>query len=141
MWKKRECFFYILLFQFSSSKSFVHALLLFHYIRFTLRFLFSYGNKKKLKITLKLYIYIYIYIYGAIQKFIYRSLDFDETNFCEKYNDKTLKLRFWSGRQITLAGEYEVAGTPALYERDRDREKIRIPGPIKEDIAVYVSIF
>jgi hypothetical protein len=28
-----------------------------------------------------------------------------------------------------------------LYERDRDREKIRIPGPIKEDIAVYVSAF
>ncbi|XP_070161221.1 A disintegrin and metalloproteinase with thrombospondin motifs 7 isoform X2 [Polyergus mexicanus] len=41
-------------------------------------------------------------------------------------------------RQITLAGEYEVAGTPALYERDRDREKIRIPGPIKEDIVVYL---
>ncbi|XP_076387839.1 A disintegrin and metalloproteinase with thrombospondin motifs 7 isoform X2 [Megachile rotundata] len=41
-------------------------------------------------------------------------------------------------RQITLAGEYEVAGTPALYERDRDREKVRIPGPIREDIAVYL---
>ncbi|KAI4488514.1 hypothetical protein M0802_011554 [Mischocyttarus mexicanus] len=41
-------------------------------------------------------------------------------------------------RQITLAGEYEVAGTPALYERERDKEKIRIPGPIKEDIAIYL---
>ncbi|XP_046737583.1 A disintegrin and metalloproteinase with thrombospondin motifs 7 [Diprion similis] len=41
-------------------------------------------------------------------------------------------------RQITLAGEYEVAGTPALYERDREREKVRIPGPIKEDIVVYL---
>ncbi|XP_012281942.2 A disintegrin and metalloproteinase with thrombospondin motifs 7 [Orussus abietinus] len=41
-------------------------------------------------------------------------------------------------RQITLAGEYEVAGTPALYERDRDKEKVRIPGPIKEDIVVYL---
>ncbi|XP_015187266.1 PREDICTED: A disintegrin and metalloproteinase with thrombospondin motifs 7-like isoform X2 [Polistes dominula] len=41
-------------------------------------------------------------------------------------------------RQITLAGEYEVAGTPALYERERDREKIRIPGPIKEDITIYL---
>ncbi|XP_012218782.1 A disintegrin and metalloproteinase with thrombospondin motifs 7 isoform X4 [Linepithema humile] len=41
-------------------------------------------------------------------------------------------------RQITLAGEYEVAGTPALYERDREKEKIRIPGPIKEDIVVYL---
>lgn len=44
-------------------------------------------------------------------------------------------------RQITLAGEYDVAGTPALYERDHDKEKIRIPGPIREDIVVYVSYF
>lgn len=50
-------------------------------------------------------------------------------------------MKFWLDRQITLAGEYEVAGTPALYERDRDREKIRIPGPIKEDIAVYVIYY
>lgn len=28
-----------------------------------------------------------------------------------------------------------------MYERDRDKEKIRIPGPIKENIAVYVSRF
>ncbi|XP_034943192.1 A disintegrin and metalloproteinase with thrombospondin motifs 7 isoform X2 [Chelonus insularis] len=41
-------------------------------------------------------------------------------------------------RQITLAGEYEVAGTPALYERDHEKEKVRIPGPIKEDIVVYL---
>ncbi|XP_014212898.1 A disintegrin and metalloproteinase with thrombospondin motifs 7-like isoform X2 [Copidosoma floridanum] len=41
-------------------------------------------------------------------------------------------------RQITLAGEYQVAGTPALYERDHDKEKVRIPGPIKEDIVVYL---
>ncbi|XP_033219978.1 A disintegrin and metalloproteinase with thrombospondin motifs 7-like isoform X2 [Belonocnema kinseyi] len=41
-------------------------------------------------------------------------------------------------RQITLAGEYLVAGTPALYERDHDKEKVRIPGPIKEDIAIYL---
>ncbi|XP_014473812.1 PREDICTED: A disintegrin and metalloproteinase with thrombospondin motifs 7-like [Dinoponera quadriceps] len=40
-------------------------------------------------------------------------------------------------RQITLAGEYDVAGTPALYEREQDKEKIRIPGPIKEAITVY----
>jgi len=32
-----------------------------------------------------------------------------------------------------------VAGTPALYERERDWEKVRIPGPIKEDIVIYVS--
>lgn len=49
-----------------------------------------------------------------------------------------LKLKFY--RKITLAGEYLVAGTPALYERDRDWEKINIPGPIKEDILIYVII-
>ncbi|KAJ9586000.1 hypothetical protein L9F63_020364, partial [Diploptera punctata] len=40
--------------------------------------------------------------------------------------------------QITLAGEYEVAGTPALYERDRDLEKVHMPGPIKEDVVIYL---
>ena len=44
-------------------------------------------------------------------------------------------------RQITLAGEYQVAGTPALYERERDWEKVHIPGPIKEDILIYVSTY
>ncbi|XP_077291043.1 ADAM metallopeptidase with thrombospondin type 1 motif B [Arctopsyche grandis] len=44
-------------------------------------------------------------------------------------------------RKITLAGEYLVAGTPALYERDRDWEKINIPGPIKEDILIYQMIY
>jgi hypothetical protein len=34
-----------------------------------------------------------------------------------------------------------VAGTPALYERERDWEKVRIPGPIKEDILIYVSTY
>ncbi|XP_044017259.1 A disintegrin and metalloproteinase with thrombospondin motifs 12-like isoform X2 [Aphidius gifuensis] len=41
-------------------------------------------------------------------------------------------------KQITFAGEYNVAGTPALYERDYDREKIRIPGPTKGDIVIYL---
>lgn len=42
-------------------------------------------------------------------------------------------------REITLAGEYEIAGASGLYEREKDAERIHIPGPIKEDIAVYVS--
>jgi hypothetical protein len=33
-----------------------------------------------------------------------------------------------------------VAGTPALYEREKEWEKVHIPGPIKEDILIYVSI-
>lgn len=37
--------------------------------------------------------------------------------------------------------EYFVAGAPAVYERDRDWEKVRISGPLAEDIKVYVSIF
>lgn len=35
--------------------------------------------------------------------------------------------------------EYFVAGTQAIYERDRDWEKVRIVGPLAEDIKVYVS--
>ncbi|XP_063218509.1 A disintegrin and metalloproteinase with thrombospondin motifs 7-like [Bacillus rossius redtenbacheri] len=41
-------------------------------------------------------------------------------------------------RQITLADEYEIAGTPALYEREKDLETVHIPGPIKEDIMIYL---
>jgi hypothetical protein len=44
-------------------------------------------------------------------------------------------------RHITLPGEYTVAGAQALYERDNQLEKIRIPGPIREPIVVYVSHF
>lgn len=42
-------------------------------------------------------------------------------------------------RHITLPGEYTVAGAQALYERDNEVEKLKIPGPIKEAIVVYVS--
>lgn len=41
-------------------------------------------------------------------------------------------------RNATLT-EYFVAGAQAIYERDRDWEKVRITGPIEEDIKVYVS--
>ena len=40
-----------------------------------------------------------------------------------------------------MAGEYQVAGSAALYERYEDQEKVRIPGPIREDIIVYVSSY
>lgn len=33
-----------------------------------------------------------------------------------------------------------MAGAQAIYERDRDWEKVRISGPLAEDIKVYVSI-
>ncbi|XP_065156634.1 A disintegrin and metalloproteinase with thrombospondin motifs 12-like [Atheta coriaria] len=39
---------------------------------------------------------------------------------------------------ITLPGEYTVAGVQALYERDNELEKIRIPGPIQESILFYI---
>lgn len=44
-------------------------------------------------------------------------------------------------RHVTLAGEYTIAGAQALYERDNELEKIRIPGPLKEPILIYVSYF
>lgn len=44
-------------------------------------------------------------------------------------------------RLISMSGEYEIAGTAGLYERDNDLEKLKVPGPIKEDISLYVSSF
>ncbi|KAH1005898.1 hypothetical protein HUJ04_006801 [Dendroctonus ponderosae] len=41
-------------------------------------------------------------------------------------------------RHITLPGEYNVAGAQALYEREHNLEKIRIPGPIHEPILVSI---
>ncbi|CAG9857813.1 unnamed protein product [Phyllotreta striolata] len=41
-------------------------------------------------------------------------------------------------RHIFLPGEYTIAGTQALYARDNQLEKIRIPGPINEPIVIYI---
>lgn len=43
-------------------------------------------------------------------------------------------------RLIELPGEFNIAGAIGLYEREAEQEKLKIPGPIKYDIAVYVSI-
>lgn len=32
-----------------------------------------------------------------------------------------------------------MAGAFGLYEREKEAERIHIPGPIKEDIVIYVS--
>lgn len=42
-------------------------------------------------------------------------------------------------RLISMSGEYDIAGTVGLYERDSDEERLKIPGPIKEDISLYVK--
>lgn len=55
------------------------------------------------------------------------------------YIDLKLRFVFYFGRQITLPGEYNVAGAQALYERYYNLEKIRIPGPIREPILISVS--
>ncbi|XP_013183866.1 A disintegrin and metalloproteinase with thrombospondin motifs 7 [Amyelois transitella] len=49
------------------------------------------------------------------------------------------KLYLTGARNATLT-EYFVAGSQAIYERDRDWEKVRIQGPIREDIKVYQRI-
>lgn len=43
-------------------------------------------------------------------------------------------------RLISMSGEYDVAGAVGLYERENEVEKLKIPGPIKEDISLYVSL-
>lgn len=39
---------------------------------------------------------------------------------------------------IYLSGEYNIAGALGLYERKNDKETLKIPGPIVEDIILYV---
>lgn len=43
-------------------------------------------------------------------------------------------------RLISMSGEYKIAGTVGLYERENELEKLKIPGPIKEDISLFVSL-
>lgn len=40
-----------------------------------------------------------------------------------------------------MSGEYELGGTLGLYERDNEREKLKIPGPIKDNLSLYVRIY
>jgi len=42
-------------------------------------------------------------------------------------------------RLISMSGEFNIAGSLGLYERESETEKLKIPGPIKEDISIYVS--
>ncbi|CRL05730.1 CLUMA_CG018759, isoform A [Clunio marinus] len=41
-------------------------------------------------------------------------------------------------RLISMSGEYDIAGSVGLYERESEQEKLKIPGPIKEDISLYI---
>ncbi|ETN58597.1 adamts-7 [Anopheles darlingi] len=41
---------------------------------------------------------------------------------------------------IQLPGEYEVASSLCLYERENEQERLKIPGPIMEDINIFVVI-
>lgn len=40
-----------------------------------------------------------------------------------------------------MSGEYDIAGTVGLYDRDNEKESLKIPGPIKEDMSLYVIYF
>ncbi|XP_022900466.2 A disintegrin and metalloproteinase with thrombospondin motifs 7 [Onthophagus taurus] len=71
-----------------------------------------------------------------------KNIRIEEMDYSENYISigSVFEDRFFLNgrRHITLPGEYTVAGTQALYERDNELEKIRIPGPIKEPILVYI---
>uniref|UniRef100_A0A182NR21 Peptidase M12B domain-containing protein n=1 Tax=Anopheles dirus TaxID=7168 RepID=A0A182NR21_9DIPT len=41
---------------------------------------------------------------------------------------------------IQLPGEYEVASSLCLYERENEQERLKIPGPIMEDVNVFIII-
>ncbi|CAG4935187.1 unnamed protein product [Colias eurytheme] len=53
---------------------------------------------------------------------------------------KSRKIYLNGAINTTSLTEYFVAGTPAIYEKNRDWEKVRISGPLAEDIKVYQRI-
>nr|XP_032514360.1 A disintegrin and metalloproteinase with thrombospondin motifs 7 [Danaus plexippus plexippus] len=61
-------------------------------------------------------------------------------NYISIGSAKSRKIYLTGARNATLT-EYFVAGAQAIYERDRDWEKVRISGPLAEDIKVYQRIF
>ncbi|VVC95252.1 unnamed protein product [Leptidea sinapis] len=61
-------------------------------------------------------------------------------NYISIGSAKSRKIYLNGARNATLT-EYFVAGAQAIYERDRDWEKVRISGPLAEDIKVYQRIF
>ncbi|KAL1506613.1 hypothetical protein ABEB36_005941 [Hypothenemus hampei] len=71
-----------------------------------------------------------------------RNIRVEETEQSENYIEleHAIHKKFYLNgkRHITLPGEYNVAGAQALYERDHNLEKIRIPGPIHEPILVMI---
>ncbi|XP_056632965.1 A disintegrin and metalloproteinase with thrombospondin motifs 7 isoform X1 [Diorhabda sublineata] len=71
-----------------------------------------------------------------------RNIRIEEKDHSPNYISigSALARRFYlnGARHIFLPGEYTVAGTQALYGRDNQLEKIRIPGPIMEPIVVYI---
>ncbi|KAI5643860.1 reprolysin family propeptide domain-containing protein [Phthorimaea operculella] len=60
-------------------------------------------------------------------------------NFIAIQSARTKKV-YLNGAQNAMVTEYFVAGAQATYERDRDWEKVRIHGPIADDITIYQRI-
>ncbi|CAO1378309.1 unnamed protein product [Diamesa serratosioi] len=55
-----------------------------------------------------------------------------------KTNSKFFYLN--GNRTISMSGEYVIAGSLALYNRAEDKEELRIPGPIKDEISLYIVL-
>ncbi|KPJ19387.1 A disintegrin and metalloproteinase with thrombospondin motifs 7 [Papilio machaon] len=60
-------------------------------------------------------------------------------NYISIRSAKSRRMYLVGARNATIS-EYFVAGAPAIYERDRDWEKVRISGPLAEDIKVFQRI-
>ncbi|XP_068622404.1 A disintegrin and metalloproteinase with thrombospondin motifs 7 [Battus philenor] len=61
-------------------------------------------------------------------------------NYISIRSAKSRRMYLTGARNATVT-EYFVAGAPAIYERDRDWEKVHISGPLAEDIKVFQRIF
>lgn len=53
---------------------------------------------------------------------------------------KSNKTYLNGNRLILMPGEFAIEKIVGLYERENEREKIRIPGPIPFDLTINVSL-
>uniref|UniRef100_A0A1B6CGF3 Peptidase M12B domain-containing protein n=1 Tax=Clastoptera arizonana TaxID=38151 RepID=A0A1B6CGF3_9HEMI len=72
-----------------------------------------------------------------------RNIHIKEVGLSRNYigigSASTSKFYLNGNWQITITGEYIIAGSLAGYERhDNESEKVKIPGPINEDIMLYL---
>uniref|UniRef100_A0A336MHP1 CSON001890 protein n=1 Tax=Culicoides sonorensis TaxID=179676 RepID=A0A336MHP1_CULSO len=61
-------------------------------------------------------------------------------NYIAVSNTHTKEFYLNGNNLILISGEYEIAGSLGLYEREHELENLTIPGPTKEDITIHIVL-